>query len=62
MRISIVVEDIDGITAEPGDKLHFLYQKVLCRIPIRRESPVKWYDHLGELSRLRRESLDQAPL
>jgi len=62
VRISIPLEDVDGITVEPGDKLHFLYQKVLYRIPFRRESPVKWYDYLRELNRLRRENLDQAPL
>jgi 1-acyl-sn-glycerol-3-phosphate acyltransferase len=62
VRVSIGLEHIDGITVEPGDKLHFLYNKVLYRIPIRRESPVKWHDYLRELSRLRRESLDQAPL
>jgi hypothetical protein len=62
VRVSIGLEDIDGITVEPGDKLHFIYNKVLYRIPIRRESPVKWHDYLLELSRLRRESLDQAPL
>jgi len=60
VRISIALEDIDGITVEPGDKLHFMYQKVLYRIPIRRESPVKWYDYLRQLSELRRESLAQA--
>jgi 1-acyl-sn-glycerol-3-phosphate acyltransferase len=62
VRISIPLEDIDAISVEPGDKLHFMVQKVLYRIPIRRESPVKWYDYLRELCRLRRESPDQAPL
>jgi 1-acyl-sn-glycerol-3-phosphate acyltransferase len=60
VRLSIPLEDIDGITVEPGDKLHFLYQKVLYRIPIRRESPVKWYDYLQRLSAARRDSLAQA--
>lgn len=62
VRISIPLEAVDGVTVEPGDKLHFLYKKVLYRIPIRRESPVKWHDYLRELSRLRRESRDQTPL
>jgi 1-acyl-sn-glycerol-3-phosphate acyltransferase len=62
VRISIPLEDIDAITVEPGDKLHFMVQKVLYRIPFRRESPMKWYDYLQKLSRRRRESLDQAPL
>jgi 1-acyl-sn-glycerol-3-phosphate acyltransferase len=56
VRVSIPLEDIDGITVEPGDKLHFLYQKVLYRIPIRRESPVKWYDYLQRLSEARKQS------
>jgi 1-acyl-sn-glycerol-3-phosphate acyltransferase len=60
VRVSIPLEDIDAITVEPGDKLHFMHEKVLYRIPIRRESPVKWYDYLRELSKQRKESLAQA--
>jgi len=59
VRVSIPLEDIRAITVEPGDKLHFIYQKVLYRIPIRRESPVKWHDYLQRLSERRRESLAQ---
>jgi hypothetical protein len=56
-HISIPLEDIDAITVEPGDKLHFMYKKVLYRIPIRGESPVKWYDHLMRLVERRRAAL-----
>jgi len=62
VRVSIPLENIDAITVEPGDKLHFMHQKVLYRIPIRRESPVKWYDCMRQLRDLRRESAAQAPL
>ena len=58
-RVSIPLEAIDALTVEPGDKLHFMYKKVLYRIPIRRESPVKWHDYLQRLSKRRRESLAQ---
>ncbi len=54
--MSIPLEDIEAITVEPVDKLHFIHQKVLYRIPVRRESPVKWFDYLRQLSELRKES------
>jgi hypothetical protein len=56
VRVSIPLEDIETITVEPVDKLHFIHQKVLYRIPVRRESPVKWFDYLRQLSELRKES------
>jgi hypothetical protein len=60
VRLSIPLEEIDAVTVEPGDKLHFLYQKVLYRIPIRRESPVKWHDYLQRLTAARKDSPAQS--
>jgi 1-acyl-sn-glycerol-3-phosphate acyltransferase len=57
VQVSIPLEIIDAIIVEPGNKLHFYVQGILYRIPIRRESPVKWYDHLNMLTELRKESL-----
>ncbi len=59
-HVSIPLEDIVALTVEPGDKLHFMYQNVLYRIPIRHESPVKWDDYMRQLIGLRKESLAQA--
>jgi 1-acyl-sn-glycerol-3-phosphate acyltransferase len=53
-RLVIPLESIDGITVEPGDKLHFSYNKVLYRIQIRGESAVKWFDALRRLTAARK--------
>jgi hypothetical protein len=46
--------EIDSLTIEPGDKLHFIYHGHLYRLPFRRESPVKWHDYLERLIGLRK--------
>jgi hypothetical protein len=60
VRVSVPLEQIDSIIVEPGNKLHFYVQGVLYRIPIRRESPMKWYDYLQQFCELRKESVSQA--
>ena len=56
VRLAAPLEEIDSLTIEPGDKLHFMYRKHLYRIPFRRESPVKWSDYLERLIELRKNS------
>jgi 1-acyl-sn-glycerol-3-phosphate acyltransferase len=56
VRLAAPLEEIDSLTIEPGDKLHFIYRKHLYRIPFRRESPVKWHDYLERLIELRKNS------
>jgi hypothetical protein len=59
VHITIPLEEIDAVTVEPGNKLHFMRKKVLYRIPIRGESPVKWFDTLRQLNQERKEGLNQ---
>jgi 1-acyl-sn-glycerol-3-phosphate acyltransferase len=54
VRVSAPLEQIESLSIEPGDKLHFIYQGILYRIPIRRESAAKWYDFLSQLVERRR--------
>ncbi len=42
---------IESLSIEPGDKLHFVYDGVLYRLPFKRESVVKWYDTIVRLQR-----------
>jgi 1-acyl-sn-glycerol-3-phosphate acyltransferase len=56
VRLAAPLEEIDSLTIEPGDKLHFIYRKHLYRIPFRRESPVKWSDYLERLIELHKNS------
>jgi len=49
VRVSAPLEEIESLSIEPGDKLHFIYQEILYRIPIHRESAAKWYDFLSQL-------------
>jgi 1-acyl-sn-glycerol-3-phosphate acyltransferase len=56
VRVAVPLEEIDSLTIEPGDKLHFMYRKQLYRIPFRRESPVKWHDYLERLIELRKSN------
>jgi 1-acyl-sn-glycerol-3-phosphate acyltransferase len=60
VRLAAPLEEIDSLSIEPGDKLHFMYRGHLYRIPIRRESPVKWYDYLERLIDMRRKGLASA--
>jgi 1-acyl-sn-glycerol-3-phosphate acyltransferase len=46
IRLSAPLAEIDSLSIEPGDKLHFTYRGTLYRIPFRRESPLKWTDTL----------------
>jgi 1-acyl-sn-glycerol-3-phosphate acyltransferase len=43
---SVPLEHLKSLSIEPGDKLHFIYNDVLHRMPIQGESAVKWYDFL----------------
>jgi len=49
IRLEAPLAEIDSLSVEPGDKLHFTYQGRLYRIPFRRESPLKWMDALTRL-------------
>jgi 1-acyl-sn-glycerol-3-phosphate acyltransferase len=49
IRLSAPLAEIDSLSIEPGDKLHFMIQDTLYRIPFRRESPLKWMDLLLRL-------------
>ncbi len=49
VRLSAPLQELDSLTIEPGDKLHFRYAGVLYRIPFRGESPVKWLDFITRL-------------
>jgi 1-acyl-sn-glycerol-3-phosphate acyltransferase len=49
IRLSAPLSEIDSLSIEPGDKLHFTYRGKLYRIPFRRESPLKWMDLLQRL-------------
>jgi 1-acyl-sn-glycerol-3-phosphate acyltransferase len=60
VRLAAPLEEIDSLSIEPGDKLHFIYQGHLYRMPIRSESPVKWYDYVEQLIEARRRSLSPA--
>lgn len=41
----------DTLSIEPGDKMHFVLDGVLHRIPFKNESPLKWYDALLEFKK-----------
>jgi 1-acyl-sn-glycerol-3-phosphate acyltransferase len=49
IRLSAPLSEVDSLSIEPGDKLHFTYRDTLYRIPFRRESPLKWMDMLQRL-------------
>lgn len=49
IRLSAPLAEIDSLSIEPGDKLHFTIRGTLYRIPFRRESPLKWMDTLLRL-------------
>ncbi len=57
VRVSATLEEIQSLSVEPGDKLHFTYRKVLYRIPFHRESAVKWYDFLSQLIERRKAAI-----
>ena len=48
IRLNAPLVEIDSLSVEPGDKLHFVFRR-LYRIPFRRESPLKWMDALTTL-------------
>ena len=54
MRLAAPLEEIDSLSIEPGDKLHFIFRGHLYRMPIRSESPMKWYDYVEQLVQARR--------
>jgi 1-acyl-sn-glycerol-3-phosphate acyltransferase len=54
VRLSVPLEQVDSLSVEPGDKLHFMHRGILYRIPIRGESPLKWYDFMERLTESRR--------
>jgi hypothetical protein len=57
VRVSAPLEEIESLSIEPGDKLHFIYREVLHRIPLSRESAAKWYDFLDNLMERRKAAL-----
>jgi len=46
IRLQAPLGELDSLSVEPGDKLHFVFRGRLFRIPFRRESPLKWMDAL----------------
>jgi len=46
IRLDAPLTELDSLSVEPGDKLHFVFRGRLYRIPFRRESPLKWMDAL----------------
>jgi len=49
IRLEAPLAEIESLSVEPGDKLHFVFRGTLFRIPFRRESPLKWMDALTRL-------------
>jgi len=49
IRLSAPLEEMESLSIEPGDKLHFVYRGLLYRLPFRRESALKWMDSLERL-------------
>jgi hypothetical protein len=50
IRLEAPLAELESLSVEPGDKLHFVFRGRLYRIPFRRESPLKWMDALLALS------------
>ncbi len=46
IRLNARLAELESLSVEPGDKLHFVFRERLYRIPFRRESPLKWMDAL----------------
>jgi 1-acyl-sn-glycerol-3-phosphate acyltransferase len=46
IRLQAPLAELESLSVEPGDKLHFVFRGLLYRIPFRRESPLKWMDAL----------------
>jgi len=46
IRLDAPLAELDSLSVEPGDKLHFVFRGRLYRIPFRWESPLKWMDAL----------------
>jgi 1-acyl-sn-glycerol-3-phosphate acyltransferase len=61
VRVSAPLEEIESLSIEPGDKLHFIYRGVLYRIPFHRESAAKWYDFLDQLAERRKATISATP-
>ena len=49
IRLSASLEEMESLSIEPGDKLHFVYRGLLYRLPFQRESALKWMDSLERL-------------
>jgi hypothetical protein len=49
IRLEAPLAELESLSVEPGDKLHFVFRGRLYRIPFRRESPLKWMDALQTL-------------
>jgi 1-acyl-sn-glycerol-3-phosphate acyltransferase len=49
IRLSASLSEIESLSIEPGDKLHFVYHGLLYRLPFRRESALKWMDSIQRL-------------
>jgi 1-acyl-sn-glycerol-3-phosphate acyltransferase len=48
VRLDAPIEEIDSLSVDPGDKLHFTFRGHLYIIRFHRESPLKWYDYLEQ--------------
>jgi 1-acyl-sn-glycerol-3-phosphate acyltransferase len=49
IRLTIPVGEIESLSIEPGNKLHFVYRGRLYRIVFRNASPLKWADAIERL-------------
>ena len=58
VKLAAPLEQIEALNIEPGNKLHFIYRNCLYRIPIHRESPVKWQDYMEQLITRRKRQVD----
>ncbi len=44
VRLSAPLSAMGALSVDPGDRLHFSFDRMFYRIPFRNESVVKWYD------------------
>jgi 1-acyl-sn-glycerol-3-phosphate acyltransferase len=49
LRLSVPVGDIESLSIEPGDKLHFVYRGRLYRVVFRSTSALKWADFIERI-------------
>lgn len=49
LRLSVPVENLESLSIEPGNKLHFVYTGRLYRVVFRNTSALKWADFIERL-------------